>query len=104
MKTKLLIGTMTLLLAALPSTILANHLDGGFVSFGGGSLVIGGLGGHHQTFSHHGNVPWVDEHGAPVDYHTIHAGAPLRVHYSGHGHNRVVSRVIVRGHRGHHHR
>lgn len=102
MNKKAKICAVLLGIAFLPAVALANHLDGGFVSFGGGSLVIGGHGGHHQTFSHHGNVPWVNDHGAAVDYHHIQAGHPMTVHYSGHGHERVVDRVVVHGGGGGH--
>ena len=103
MNTKAKICAVLLAVIALPAIALANHLDGGFVSFGGGSLVIGGSGHHHETFSHHGNVPWVDDHGTAVDYHTLQPGHPMTVHYSEHNHQRIVDRVVVHQRHGRHH-
>lgn len=103
MNKKAKICAVLLAVTSLPGIALANHLDGGFVSFGGGSLVIGGHHHRHETFTHHRDVVWVDEYGAPFDYHTLTPGYPLTVHYSHHRHNRIATRIIVHRHGHHHH-
>ena len=103
MNKKAKVCAVLLAITCLPGIAFANHLDGGFVSFGGGSLVVGGIGNRHETFTHRGNVAWVDEHGAPFDYHALTPGHPLTVNYSEHNHQRIVERVVVHRRSGHHH-
>ena len=103
MNTKAKICAALLGIACLPAIAYANHLDGGFVSFGGGSLVVGGQAGHQETFSHRANVPWVDDHGAVVDYHTLQPGHPMTVQYAEHNHQRVVERIVVHSRHGRRH-
>ncbi len=89
---------LLLILAAiaviLPVSAFANHLDGTWGSYGSNYISFS-VGNQNHRFNHSGNVPFVDEHGATVDYHTLRSNHPVTVHYSGrHGHE-VVNRVVV---------
>ncbi len=101
---KKLILILSILAAAVPVTLLANHLDGTWSGYGSNYISFG-VGNQPTRYSHSGNVAFVDEHGGTVDYHTLQQGHPITVDYAGrHGHE-VVRRVIVhqRRARGHHH-
>jgi hypothetical protein len=87
----------------LPVAALADHLRGTWGGYGS-SYISFGVGHQSMRFNHRGRVPFVDDHGAAVDYHRLQRGHPITVHYSGrHGHERV-SRVIVHRRTGGHHR
>lgn len=101
---KKLVIIFSILAASVPMTLLANHLDGTWTGYGSNYISFG-VGNQPMRYSHSGNVPFVDERGANVDYHTLQPGHPITVDYAGrHGHE-TVSRVIVhqRRVRGHHH-
>lgn len=78
----------------LPVSAFANHLDGNWGSYGSNYLSFS-VGNQNHRFSHNGNVPFVDEHGATVDYNTLRPNQPVRVHYSGRRGHEVVNRVVV---------
>lgn len=86
----------------LPVAAWADHLAGTWGGWGNNYINFS-VGNQHHRFGHGGNVPFVDDHGATVDYHSLRAGHPITVDYSGRrGHERV-NRVIVhkRGGGGH---
>jgi type 1 fimbria pilin len=83
-------------LLAMPATALAEHYRGGYVSFGGGNLIVGGTTvGANETFTVGSDVKWVHDAGATVDVTTIKAGRPMSVHYAPSGSTRRVERVVV---------
>lgn len=103
MKRNLLIALTMSIFLGFAATVEANHLSGGFVSFGANSFVVADAHHHHHTFAHHSGVAWVNDTGAAIDYHTVQPGWPLDVHYSGWGPFRRVNRVVVHHHGGHGH-
>jgi hypothetical protein len=99
---KKLILTLAIALAAsLPMATYANHLDGAWGGWGDNHIKFNAGSQQHQ-FSHGGNVPFVDEHGASVDYHTLKPGHPITVDYSGERGHETVNRVIVHQQQGQH--
>lgn len=97
---------LSLLIASvlMPSAAFADHLNGTWGGWGSNYISFS-VGNNSHRFRHGGRVPFVDDHGAAVDYHTLRRGHPITVDYSGgHGHERV-NRVIVHQrssrHRGH---
>ena len=93
---------LTVIVMGLPMAALANHLRGTWGEFGSNYISFS-VGDQHRRFSHSGNVPFVDEHGANVDYHSLRRNHPITVDYSGtHGHE-TVNRVIVHQQRRHGH-
>ena len=91
---KKLIIIMAAMAALLPAAANADHVRGTYGEFGS-NFISFRVGPQTMRYSHHGNVPFVDERGATVDYHTLRSDHPITVHYSGRrGHERV-SRVIV---------
>lgn len=83
----------------MPLAAFANHLNGTWGGWGSNYISIG-VGSGQQRFSHGGNVPFVDDHGAPVDYHTLRPGHPVTVDYAGSGAHQTVNRVIVHQQQG----
>lgn len=102
---KKLIILLAVLAMGLPVVARANHLDGSWGGYGSNYISFG-VGHQQHRFNHGGNVPFVDDHGASVDYHSLQPGHPITVDYSGgHGHE-TVNRVIVHQRQGggHHRR
>lgn len=102
---KKLLLILTIVGASLPLAAMADHLSGTWGGWGSNYISFS-VGNQQHRFNHAGNVPFVDDHGAAVDYHTLRPGHPVTVDYSGgRGHERV-NRVIVHqqtgGHRGGH--
>lgn len=92
---KKLILTLAIAVAAsLPMAIYADHLDGTWGGWGHNHIKFR-VGNQQHQFSHSGNVPFVDEHGAVVDQHTLKPGHPITVDYSGTAGHETVNRVIV---------
>lgn len=92
---KKLIIILAAVAAILPAAVYANHLRGTYGEYGSNFISFGVGGGQTMRYSHGGNVPFVDDHGATVDYHTLRRNHPITVDYSGtHGQERV-NRVIV---------
>ena len=93
---------LSLALAAIvfPAALFADHLDGGFHSYADGHFIITDPAHKNQqmTFTHKDKIVVVDDAGVAVDHHTLKAGHPVTVHYSGEGHHRTVSKVIVHKH------
>lgn len=94
MKIRTAVFTLSALLAA-PAAALADHYDGGYVSFGGGNLVVGASAGTNETFALGSSVTWVDDAGTTVDYKTVKVGRPMTIHYVPEGKVRRVERVVV---------
>jgi len=91
---KRLIIILAALAAILPAAASANHLRGTYGEYGSNFFSFR-VGPQTMRYSHHGNVPFVDEHGANVDYHSLRPNHPVTVDYSGtHGHE-TINRVIV---------
>ena len=91
---KKLILILAVIATGLPMTLLANHLDGTWGGFGSNYISFS-VGHQHRRFSHSGNVPFVDDHGAVVDYHSLQPNHPITVDYSGARGHETVNRVIV---------
>jgi|GEM_PF-2166696 len=91
---KKLILLLVIIATGLPMIAQANHLDGSWGSYGSNYISFS-VGGQPRRFNHSGNVPFVDEHGATVDYHTLRPNHPITVDYSGHDRHETVNRVIV---------
>lgn len=100
---------LILILAAaavmLPAAAFANHLNGTWGGYGSNYINFG-VGGQSMRYGHGGSVPFVDDHGAVVDYRTLQPGHPITVDYAGERGHEHVNRVIVhqRVRRAHHER
>ncbi len=94
---KKLLLSLGFALAAFPIAAFADHLRGSFHSYGEDHVTITDSAHPDQQikYGHSGKVVIVDEAGVAVDHHALKAGHPVTVHYSGEGHHRTVSRVIV---------
>lgn len=85
---------LVVIATGLPMIAQANHLDGSWGSYGSNYISFG-IGNQQRRFSHSGNVPFVDDHGATVDYRTLRPNHPITVDYSGRARHETVNRVIV---------
>lgn len=96
---KKIILSLALAVLALPLSVRADHLDGAFHSVANGHFIITDPTHHQQhSFSHSDKVVIVDDEGVAVDHHSLQAGHPVTVHYSGEGEHRAVTKVIVHKH------
>lgn len=91
---KKVILSLAIALVGLPMAVYADHLDGTWGGWGNNHINVS-VGNQQRQFSHGGNVPFVDEHGAPVDRNTLRPGHPITVDYSGTQGHETVNRVIV---------
>lgn len=100
---KKLMLSLAFAVLALPLSARADHLDGAFHSAANGHFIITDPAHNNQqhSFSHSDKVPMVDDAGVAVDHHTLKAGHPMTVHYSGQGDHRAVTKVIVHKRRDH---
>lgn len=81
----------------LPLAAFGDHLEGTFSSYGSDQMMVTDPAHPDQPvrIGHSGKVPFVDETGAAVDYHTLKPGHPISVEYTGEGDHRVANRVVV---------
>lgn len=96
MKKKLLLS-LAVAAVLFPIAAFADHLSGTFGSYGNDHLMVTDPAHNNQQvrIGHGGNVPFVNQAGATVDYHTLKPGHPITVDYSGEGDHRTANRVIV---------
>ena len=100
---KKLIIILAAVAAILPTAVYANHLRGTYGDYGSNFFSFR-VGPQTMRYNHHGNVPFVDEHGATVDYHTLRRNHPITVDYSGtHGHETINRVIVLRQTRRSHH-
>ena len=91
---KKLILILAVIATGLPVVAMADHLNGSWSGFGSNYISFN-AGNQQRRFSHGGNVPFVVDHGAAVDYHSLQRNHPITVDYSGARGHETVNRVIV---------